>query len=158
MKPVLTVGFGNPLAGDDGVGWHIAARLREHPRLPDDVEVLQACDLLTIEEELADRPLVLFIDALLVEDGPCGRLVPIEDFSSLDTRTESVHHLSPAPAIALLRAIYPELREIPMILLGVTVRRVRMDDALSAPLAARLDALTEAVLGIITERETRRPS
>lgn len=158
MKPVLIVGLGNPLAGDDGVGWHLAARLREHPRLPDDVEILQACDMLTLEEELQDRPLVLLIDALLDDDGPCGRLIPIEDFSALDTRTGSVHHLPPAQAIALLRGLYPEIREVLIILLGVTVGRVYMDHALSPPLAACLDELADAILGIITEKAGRSTS
>ena len=156
MKPVLIVGLGNPLAGDDGVGWHLAARLRGHPRLPDEVEVLQACDMLTLEDELEHRPLVLLIDALLDDDGPCGRLIPIEDFSVLETRTGSVHHLPPAQAIALLQGLHPEIREIPIILLGVTVRCVHMDHALSPALAARLDELADAILGIITERALRR--
>lgn len=156
MKPVLIVGLGNLLAGDDGVGWHLAARLRGHPRLPDDVEIRQACDMLTLEEELADRPYVLLIDALLDDDGPCGRLIPIEDFSVLEPRTGSAHHLPPAQAVALLQVLHSEIREIPIILLGVTVRRVQMDHALSAPLAARLDELADAIIGIIREGETRR--
>jgi hydrogenase maturation protease len=150
MKPVLIVGLGNPLAGDDGVGWHLAARLRKHPRLPDDVQILQACDLLTLEEELEDRPLVLLIDALLDDEGPCGRLVPIEDFSALDTRTGSVHHLPPAQAIALLRGLYEELRQVPIILLGVTVQSVRMDHELSDGLARQLESLADEALGFLS--------
>lgn len=156
MKPVLIVGLGNLLAGDDGVGRHLATRLRGHPQLPDDVEILEACDMLTLEEDLEDRPLVLLIDALLDDDGPCGRLIPIEDFSALDTRTGSVHHLPPAQAIALLRELHPEIREIPIVLLGVTVRCVQMRHDLSPSLAARLDELVEAILGIIAKGEIRR--
>ncbi len=150
MKPVLIVGLGNPLAGDDGVGWQLAARLREHPLLPDDVEILQAYDMLTLEAELEDRPLVLLIDALLDDDGPCGRLIPIEDFSTLETRTGSVHHLPPAQAIALLRGLYEEIREIPIILLGVTVQSVWMEHGLSSNLARRLASLADEALGFLS--------
>lgn len=154
MKPVLIVGIGNPLAGDDGVGWHLAARLREHPRLPADVEILQGCDMLALEEELRDRPLVLLIDALLDNDGPCGRLVPIDDFSALDTRTGSVHHLPPGQAVALLRGLYEEVRKVPIILLGVTVQSVRMDHELSADLAGRLESMADEALGFLTRVAT----
>ena len=30
---VLVVGYGNPLRGDDGAGWHAATRLAADPRL-----------------------------------------------------------------------------------------------------------------------------
>lgn len=148
MKPPLIVGLGNPLAGDDGVGWQLAGLLRQHPALPAEVEVVQTYDLLTHEEELEDRSLVLLVDALL-DDGPCGRLIPIEDFSALETRTGSVHHLPPAQAIALLRGLYEEIRQVPIVLLGVTVQGARLDHGLSAPLTARLDDLAGEILGFL---------
>jgi hydrogenase maturation protease len=155
MKPVLIVGLGNPLAGDDGVGWYLAQRLREHDRLPEDVEILQACDPLTLERELEDRALVLLIDALLDDDAPCGRLIPIDDFSVVENRTGSVRHLPAARALALLRGLYPEIRDVPITRLGVSVQRARLDHALSPPLAARLDELAEGVLDLITEKAGR---
>ena len=29
----LVIGYGNPLRSDDGVGWHVAERLADDPRL-----------------------------------------------------------------------------------------------------------------------------
>jgi hydrogenase maturation protease len=63
MGRVLIIGYGNPLRGDDSLGWQIAARpttsIQDEP-----VEVL-ALDQLTPElsELISEVELVVFIDA-----------------------------------------------------------------------------------------------
>lgn len=154
MKGPLVVGLGNPLAGDDGIGWHVAERLREHPLLPDGVDVLQTTDLLRLSDTLLDRPLVVLVDALL-DDGPCGRFLPIEDLDSLETRAGSVHHLPPGQAIGLLRGLHPELRAVPIILLGVTVQRVCIEHGLSRELALHLDGIATGTLELLARSAAR---
>ncbi|MCS7315179.1 MAG: hydrogenase maturation protease [Bryobacterales bacterium] len=76
---VLIVGFGNPLAGDDGAGWRAAETLAARLRSPD-VRV-RAVRQLTPElaEEAAHAALVVFLDAS-VELRPgvldCRRIEP----------------------------------------------------------------------------------
>lgn len=144
MKDPLVVGLGNPLAGDDGIGWHLAERLREDPRLPAHTDVLQGADLLRLEEELLDRPLVVLVDALL-DDGESGRVLRFDEMEGLDD-SGSVHHLPPAQALRLLRCLYPALRAVPVLFLGITVHDVKMGTGLSPALHDRLEPILDDVL------------
>ena len=148
------VGLGNPQAGDDGVGWHAADRIRGHPLLPAGVDVIQSRELLTLQDELHDRSLIVVVDALL-EDGPCGRLCPIRDLAELDARGGSVHHLPPAQELAFLRAAFPELRRTPLIVVGVTVQRAEVRHGLSPALARRLDTIASGVLDLLAREAAR---
>jgi hydrogenase maturation protease len=72
-KPlILIVGFGNPLRGDDGVGWYVIDRL-QHVSFEHSVKML-ACHQLMPElvEEVVDAELVIFIDAAV--ESPPGRI------------------------------------------------------------------------------------
>lgn len=145
MKHPLVIGLGNPLAGDDGIGWHLAERLRDDPRLPAHTDVLQGADLLRLEDELADRPLVVLLDALL-DDGEPGRVLRFDELEGLDDHGGSVHHLPPAQALRLLRCLYPALRSVPVLFLGVTIHDVKMGTGLSPSLHDRVAPILEEVL------------
>lgn len=147
-RPVLVVGIGNPSAGDDGVGWEVVGRLRDDPRRPDTVEAIQTRDLLTLHDRLLGHERVFLVDALL-DDPPSGRLVIVDDLHRADTPDGSVHHLSPARALLFLQAVYPELREVPTVLAGITIERARFQPKLSPALARRLDSLVDDVLDLI---------
>ncbi|MFW5904840.1 MAG: hydrogenase maturation protease [bacterium] len=144
VPPILVAGLGNPLAGDDAIGCHIAHRLaREPDRIPG-TEVIEATDLLRFADRLRDRDRVFLIDALL-DDGPCGRVLAFENLDALDDRAGSVHHLSPAHALRLLRSVYPELRTVPVTFLCVTIHDVRIRPGLSPDLDAAMDRITAKV-------------
>jgi hydrogenase maturation protease len=63
MRPLLIIGYGNPLRGDDGLGVEVACCLKEIIR-DESVEVLSQHQLMP---ELADpvsrASLVVFVDA-----------------------------------------------------------------------------------------------
>jgi len=65
--PSLVIGIGNPLRGDDGIGWRLAALLPARAGL-----AVRCSQQLTPElaEELAAVERVLFLDAWLGSDGP----------------------------------------------------------------------------------------
>src|SRR5690242_12833541 len=73
MARVLVIGYGNPLRGDDGVGWHaaeaLAKSLQDEERVPAERVMVLACHQLTLElaEPLSRVERVIFIDAC---DGP----------------------------------------------------------------------------------------
>ncbi len=142
MRPPLVIGLGNPLAGDDGIGWHIADRLRREPRLAH-VDVLKGDDLLRLAPELDDRPVIVLVDALLGDD-PLGRVrrIPLQD---LDDQAGSAHLIPPAQAIRLLRRLHPPLRSVPVVVLGIGIHDVRIGPRLSPGLGEALDAICAAV-------------
>ncbi|WIY00494.1 hydrogenase maturation protease [Amycolatopsis mongoliensis] len=76
--PVLVLGIGNELLGDDGVGVVAARRLA--PLLPPGVEVLDGSTLgLLLTPLLADRAAVLVLDAVSERHGPPGSIVLLRD-------------------------------------------------------------------------------
>jgi hydrogenase maturation protease len=104
MGRTLIIGYGNPLRGDDGVGWRVANLLAE--LLNDESAKIVAVHQLTPElaEPIGEAKLVIFIDAAC--DGEpgswkCERLAP-------DTIPSNAlaHYFSPAGLLAYAEAIY----------------------------------------------------
>jgi hydrogenase maturation protease len=141
MKPLLVIGLGNPLMGDDGVGWRVAERLAADPRLPADAEaVCGGTDLLRCAAQIEGRRRVILVDAV-EDDGPPGT-VSLADEDAADLRQPGAHELSAAQAVQLLRLTMP----VPFKLLGVSVSSARMSEELSPPLAARLPDILDRVI------------
>jgi hydrogenase maturation protease len=155
----LILGLGNPMAGDDGVGSHIARRLHEDPRVPPEADVIEGgTDLLRLAHELEGRPWVILVDAIL-DPGPPGTLLRFDGgFEELDARGGGVHHLSPIEALCLLRCLYPPLRAVPMTFLAITIQDVRISHELSPALAQRLDRLVDGVLETLAGSPEGAPS
>ncbi len=64
MSAVLVIGYGNPLRGDDGIGFYVAQALDERFRAEPDVEVIAAQELTPeMAEDVARTEMVLFVDA-----------------------------------------------------------------------------------------------
>jgi hydrogenase maturation protease len=102
MSRVLIIGFGNPLRGDDSVGWRAAEEL-EHKLSGRGVEVITRHQL---TPELADTvsrsTVVFFLDARCGVPGTaaCSRVrpqAPTEAFS---------HQLSPGAVLGLAQELY----------------------------------------------------
>ena len=93
---VLVVGYGNPLRGDDGVGWRVAERLAADQRL-DGAAVLQRHQLTPeLALDISAVSLVVFIDAS--RDLPPGSVdvgrVERTDVAGRRRRTISAHPFS----------------------------------------------------------------
>lgn len=146
----LLLGLGNVLAGDDGIGVRVAERLRDHPRLPPDIEVrLPGPDLLLAQNLMRGREEVILVDAVLGPEAPGTVVVLDPDDPRLLDQGASVHQLSPTAALRLLRAADPALTSMPARLLGIVIEGADVDAALSPALAGELDAITRAVLGAL---------
>lgn len=106
MPRVLIIGFGNPLRGDDGIGWHTAQRLSGLVN-PSDVQVI-ACHQLTPElaEDISRAERVLFIDA--ARNLPPGemRCEPVLPMGNAVPPISYSHHLSPATLLNVSRELY----------------------------------------------------
>jgi len=79
MARLLILGYGNPLRGDDGVGWHAVHRLRERSaELDADV---MSCHQLTPElaEAVSRAERVIFIDARV---GPTPGTVEVSEVAA----------------------------------------------------------------------------
>jgi hydrogenase maturation protease len=154
MKPNLILGLGNPLMGDDGIGWRIAELLSNDPRLPSDSEALCAgADLLRWAHAMEGRKKVILIDAILADAEP-GSLQTFEDsFAELEICQWNVHHLSPPLAVCLLQSASPGLRDVRFTFLAIAIHSIEARPALSPELNEQLPEILDRVLrGLRLER------
>lgn len=147
MKPNLVIGLGNPLVGDEGIGWHVADRLSRDPRLPQDTEVLLGgTDLLRCGDQMEQRKRVILIDAIL-DPANAGTVSLLEGrMLELDTRREHAHHLSVVQALQLLQVASPSLKTVRFTLAAIAIGSARISRELSPSLAARIPHILDRVL------------
>jgi len=137
MKPLLIVGLGNPLMGDDGVG----ARVVESLAGQVDADVLLGgTDLLRHAGEMEGRERVILIDA--IESDVVGEIT-VTDEDPPEGPSAGAHTLSAPAAVRLFRHLMPEVR-FTWLLAGV--RSARMGEGLSPELAAAMPRLRERVM------------
>jgi hydrogenase maturation protease len=103
----LVVGLGNPILGDDGVGWRVAERVREDLDDPDVAVLCLSLGGLSLMEHLAGYRRALIVDAMTT-GAPTGTLHRFDatDMDELGVQhTASVHDLSLVSALAMGREL-----------------------------------------------------
>lgn len=98
----LVVGYGNPLRGDDGLGWHAAAALAADPRLADTDVVTRHQLTPELAEDIATARLAVLIDASLGDTPGC---VSIREVAPAPGPSWS-HHLRPEDVVGLAHALF----------------------------------------------------
>ena len=140
---VLILGYGNPLAGDDGAGWRAAKTLASSLEQPG-VRVL-TCRQLTPElaAEAAEASLVIFLDAS-VEIPPgkvsCRRVTPQPATAPFS------HQFTPAALLALVEQLYGRRPEAVLFSIGA---RSFVGENLSSEVEQALPALLEQVKELV---------
>jgi len=143
MKPLLAIGVGNPLMGDDGVGCVVAEHLASDPRLPECAEVIRGGpDLLRYAGQMEGRRRVVVIDAVQGDTEPGSVVIFDGACSGLDERQDHAHHLSAVQAIRLLEMT----TSVRCSLVGISVSSVAAGAGLSPAVNARMPAILDRVL------------
>jgi hydrogenase maturation protease len=143
--PILVVGVGNLLVGDDGIGPRTIEALRER-ELPPGIDVLEGGTLgIDLVDLIVDRRKVVVVDAVTAgaEPGTIHRL-EAEELAEVATSRVSLHDLGLVDAIRLSRFVgLPPER---VVVLGVEPRDLRMGPGLSPEVEKALPDLVERVL------------
>jgi len=145
MKPILILGLGNLLQGDDGVGCHVVHALTQYP-LPDNIEVMEGgtpgVGLLNLIE---GRTRVIIIDAAEMNLTPGEFRQFTADHIVLTGAAQrvSLHRSGVATALALARALNLPLPEI--LFLGIQPARVEWGTALSPAVEAAVPRVLAAI-------------
>lgn len=106
----LIIGYGSPLRGDDGIGWHIANHLlaEAEEASPEDSHgaAVWACHQLTpdLAEPVSRARCVIFIDA--AHDVPVGEVVCRPIAPGAVSPLSFSHHIDPAGLLAWARWLY----------------------------------------------------
>ena len=141
MTRVLVVGYGNPLRGDDGLGWQ-AARILAETEVGKGVEVL-ACRQLTpdLSEQVSLAELVIFID--VSDQDPPGQLC-CRPLTAVDAPTRAFSHdLTPAALLQWARELYGATPAC--LLISVGAETFAFGEGLSQTVARSLPALLACV-------------
>jgi len=143
---VLVIGYGNPLRSDDGVGWHVTARLTADPRLAR-ATILQ-CHQLTPELALdvSRADLVVLVDA---RSGPPAGAVATEcvDTAVALSGTTWSHHLGPASLVGLALELYGRAGQVHVVSVGV--ESLEIGETLSPPVADAVELAVELVAQLV---------
>lgn len=151
----LVVGLGNPILGDDGVGWKVAEEVKQ--RLPHDTPAAVECLSLggiSLMERLIGYDQAILIDAFALDE-PIGsilvlKLSDLPNYSAF--HTTNTHDTSLQNAIELGKAMGAKLPEDVMVV-GIATKHVyEFSDHLSLPVADAVPLAAKIVLDILTQK------
>jgi len=119
----LILGIGNPLLGDDGVGFHIAQELAKQIK-DENIDVEDtSVDGLNLLELILGYDKVIIVDAIMTKGGEVGEIYKLmpEDLADAVHFTTSLHNANLAIAIEVGRKILAEQmpREIVVFAVGI---------------------------------------
>ncbi|MCC6177585.1 MAG: hydrogenase maturation protease [Chloroflexi bacterium] len=158
----LAIGYGNPLRGDDGLGWHVARALDamvgseavggSEEAVGSGLATVLACHQLTPElaESIARARLVVFVDARA--GGMPGRVEarPVDDEAAPAGGWAFSHHVT--PALLLAAAAYLFGSRPAAYLVTVDGASFECGSELSAPVAAAVPLVVERVRELLGQR------
>jgi len=157
----LVVGLGNPILGDDGIGWVVANRVRQVLKDRQDVNV-ECLSLggLSLMEQLVGYHRVLLIDAISSTTSAPGEvysssLENLEDPSR--GHTSSSHDTTLQNALQVGRSLNVDLPE-EIIVVGVTTNQsFDFSENLSPSVAAAVPQAVQLVINLLTENGSMHP-
>jgi hydrogenase maturation protease len=156
MKTIV-VGLGNPILGDDGVGWHVAEDVKRQldPHASVDVECLSLGGI-SLMEYLIGYERVVLIDAFLSDEEVGSikvmRLNDVQNCSAF--HTANAHDTSLQTAMELGRYIGAKVPE-EVIVVGISATQVHdFSEDLSPPVAASVSKAAQIVVELAMQNIT----
>jgi hydrogenase maturation protease len=160
MKTIV-IGLGNPILGDDGVGWNVAsavnAYLLSHAALrtpPDgnhiDVEFLSLGGI-SLMENLVGYGRAILIDAVTGDQEPGSiRICPLREMPDhAAMHITSAHDTSLQTALELGKAMGAELPE-DVTIVGIVTRQIYdFGEELTVPVAAAVPTAVQIVIDLL---------
>ncbi len=155
--PILIIGLGNPILGDDGVGWRIAEAVQQtlppHPNCPVEVDCLSLGGL-SLMERLIGYERVILIDAMNSGQKPVGE-VSVFSLDELPDRTyghlSAAHDTTLQNALKLGSAMGARLPEQITVVAVESPFVYNFSEELTAPVAAAVPQATQATLAILQQ-------
>ncbi len=154
----LIVGLGNPILGDDGVGWKVAEKVKK--QLPPDVCVDVDCLSLggiSLMEHLIGYDRAILVDAFALDE-PIGsilvlKLSDLPNYSAF--HTTNVHDTSLQNAIKFGRAMGAPLPDDVMVV-GIATKHVYdFSEELSPPVEDAVPQASRIVLDLLKQTPSR---
>jgi hydrogenase maturation protease len=153
----LVVGLGNPILGDDGVGWVVAEEVRNHLPLGSSVDVdCLSLGGISLMERLVGYERAILIDAFISdhEEGSIivSKLAELPNYSAF--HLASAHDMSLQNALEMGRQLGADLPEEIMVV-GVSASHVYdFSEELSPPVQDAVPKMTAVVVELLTQKIT----
>ncbi len=148
----LVIGLGNPILGDDGVGWWVAEAVqRLRPSLEVDCLALGGLRLM---ERLIGYNRVIVVDAMQTGNEPIGTVTvcPLADLLDLSAgHTTAVHDTSLQTALELGRQMGAELPKEIMVVAIEAEQVYEFSEELTPAVADAVGVAVTAVLQLLPE-------
>ncbi|MBK9211013.1 MAG: hydrogenase maturation protease [Anaerolineales bacterium] len=147
----LVIGLGNPILGDDGVGWRVAEEVKKNPACQNVSVDCLSLGGISLMEHLIGYERAILIDALALEE-PVGsilvlKLSDLPNYSAF--HTTSTHDTSLQNAIELGRSMGAPLPD-DITVVGIATNRVYdFSEELSPPIAEAVPLAVKFVLGVL---------
>lgn len=153
MKTIV-IGLGNPILGDDGVGWKVVEEIKK--QLPADSQVDAAClslGGLGLMEHLIGYQRAILVDAFASEDQPgvimVMKLSDLPNYSAF--HTASAHDTSLQNAIELGRSMGAQLPD-DVEIVGIATKRIYdFSEELSPPVAEAVPFAARIVIDLLKQ-------
>ena len=143
----IIIGLGNPILGDDGVGWRVAEAVRDLMP-PAEIDCL-ALGGLSLMERLVGYDKVIIIDSIQTHGGVIGQVytLHLDDLPDLSAgHTTAVHDTSLSTALKLGRTMGARLPDEVMIVAIEADRVYDFSEQLTPDVEAAIPVATKAVM------------
>lgn len=151
MPPIVVIGYGNPLRGDDAIGWKAAEALRDAYEEDDSVEVFASHQLNPeMAEVVAEAGAVIFIDAT-AEKLAAGKISCVSVHPA-DHASAFSHQLDPSTLLASAIDLYGSCPSAALI--GVGIHSCDLGHELSREVKAALPRVVSEVKQMIARHKT----
>ena len=163
----LVIGLGNPILGDDGVGWRIAEFVQNHPDLPTGVEIdFLAVGGISLMERLVGFDRAILIDAIITHQHPIGTVIALnlDDLPDRDIgHLGSPHDATLQDALKMGRRLGASLPSIIELVAVESQNIYDFSEELSPPVAAAIPQAAQRVLALleaqfVDSESTSRPA
>jgi len=162
-SPILVIGLGNPILGDDGVGWRVAEQVANRlPKSSATSEVAIEVDCvslggLSLMERMIGYDRAIVIDAIATGQRPIGSVtrLALDDLPDRAAgHTTAAHDTSLQTALQVGRALGARLPD-QITIVAVEARAVYdFSEELSPPVAAAVPRATDMVIAALRDQPT----
>ena len=153
MTGVLVIGIGNPLRGDDGVGWRVVETIAADPALAG-IRALSTHQLLPeLALDVSRAGCVVLVDARVGE--PPGSVSVEQLTAKTVTGSAWSHHLDPASLAGMAWDLYDAAP--PLFLVGIGVASMAHGERLTPSVEAAVPRATAVVREIADAHRASMP-
>jgi hydrogenase maturation protease len=158
----LVVGLGNPILGDDGIGWQIAQTLQQVKEIPSDVTIeCLAIGGISLMEALIDYDRAILIDSIVTHHVPIGTVTcyKLGDLPNMTSgHMSSAHDTSLVDALQLGGSLGANLPEDITIVAVESQKVYEFSEEMTPSVAAALPQALKIIQDLLIESSPENAS